>query len=264
VASVFDGANVTLVGEPSSSSCTIFVIGEFKKGKSSLVNALVGTSVCPNPVDLTTEITTVVSYGEHQASVLWDDGAERRRSMSWDDATTIISQPETLPGVAPRHVELAVPSPFLHHGCSMVDTPAVVPGRNTIGGASKASLAMASAVIVVSDASREYTATELDWIQSTAAAGASMVFALSKIDFYPAWRTVLSINQSYLDRLDLEAELLPTSARMVEVARSRHDGQLEADSGYPRLSDLLLAEVVAPAGRQARRLGSPADGAGSR
>src|SRR5512146_37597 len=42
----------------------IVVVGEFKKGKSSLVNALVGAGVCPVDDDVATAIPTYIRYGQ--------------------------------------------------------------------------------------------------------------------------------------------------------------------------------------------------------
>ena len=43
----------------------IVIAGEFKKGKSSLVNALVGASLCPVDDDTATAVPTYIRYGEH-------------------------------------------------------------------------------------------------------------------------------------------------------------------------------------------------------
>src|SRR5262245_36373856 len=42
----------------------IVVAGEFKQGKSSLVNALVGANVCPVDDDVATAVPTYVRHGE--------------------------------------------------------------------------------------------------------------------------------------------------------------------------------------------------------
>ncbi len=42
----------------------VCVVGEFKKGKSALINALLGSAVCPVDDDLATAAVTVVRYGE--------------------------------------------------------------------------------------------------------------------------------------------------------------------------------------------------------
>ena len=51
----------------------VCVVGEFKQGKSSLVNGLLGQHVCPVDDDLATSAITLVRYGER---------AGRRRSVA--------------------------------------------------------------------------------------------------------------------------------------------------------------------------------------
>ena len=48
----------------------VLVIGEFKQGKSQLVNALVNASVCPVDDDIATSVPTVVRYGEKPRAAL--------------------------------------------------------------------------------------------------------------------------------------------------------------------------------------------------
>ena len=48
----------------------VAVVGEFKQGKSSLVNGLLGQAVCPVDDDLATSAITVVRYGEQPGAVL--------------------------------------------------------------------------------------------------------------------------------------------------------------------------------------------------
>src|SRR4051794_24527461 len=50
-------------------STIVCVVGEFKQGKSSLVNALLGSSVCPVDDDLATSAIMLVRYAE-QVSVV--------------------------------------------------------------------------------------------------------------------------------------------------------------------------------------------------
>ena len=40
------------------------IVGEFKRGKSTMVNALLQTAVCPVDADEVTVVPTLVRYGE--------------------------------------------------------------------------------------------------------------------------------------------------------------------------------------------------------
>jgi ATPase subunit of ABC transporter with duplicated ATPase domains len=55
----------------------VAVVGEFKQGKSSLVNALLGEIICPVDDDIATAVPTVIRYGEQRvARVQVRDGEE--------------------------------------------------------------------------------------------------------------------------------------------------------------------------------------------
>ena len=49
----------------------VLVIGDFKVGKSTLVNALVNADVCPVDDDVATAVPTVVFYGDEPAAAWW-------------------------------------------------------------------------------------------------------------------------------------------------------------------------------------------------
>lgn len=46
----------------------VVVVGEFKQGKSKLINALVNAPVCPIDDDVATSVPTAVGYGEQPAA----------------------------------------------------------------------------------------------------------------------------------------------------------------------------------------------------
>ena len=46
-----------------NSATTILVCGEFKRGKSTFVNALIGRNICPTDVDICTSVVSVIKYG---------------------------------------------------------------------------------------------------------------------------------------------------------------------------------------------------------
>ena len=54
----------------SRTDTVVCVVGEFKKGKSALINALLGTTACPVDDDLATSAVTVVRQGETPAATV--------------------------------------------------------------------------------------------------------------------------------------------------------------------------------------------------
>ena len=61
----------------SSGQLSLVVLGQFKRGKSSLINALLGAEVLPTAVIPLTSIVTIVRYGpEPSATVQYVDGTD--------------------------------------------------------------------------------------------------------------------------------------------------------------------------------------------
>ncbi|MGC2793000.1 MAG: dynamin family protein, partial [Candidatus Sulfotelmatobacter sp.] len=99
-------------------------IGQFKRGKSSVLNALVGDSVLPTGVVPVTAVPTIVRYGSHAAARVRFEAAGRWTDIPVKSVDEYVSE-EKNPENA-KHVtalEIFVPSPLLATGMCFVDTP---------------------------------------------------------------------------------------------------------------------------------------------
>lgn len=98
-------------------------IGQFKRGKSTLLNALVGDSVLPTGVVPITTVPTVLRYGEKRsARVRFQGGAWT--DLAPEGLVQYVSDehnPENAKSVA--GVEVFLPHVLLADGMCLVDTP---------------------------------------------------------------------------------------------------------------------------------------------
>src|SRR5437868_9581733 len=107
----------------------VLVVGEFKQGKSSLVNAIVGQQVCPVDDDVATAVPTAVRFAAQpvaMAVVRQDDDELCRQPIAV--ATLPAWVTETGVEVANHDVEVVevgVASDVLRHGLVLVDLPGV-------------------------------------------------------------------------------------------------------------------------------------------
>jgi ribosome biogenesis GTPase A len=101
-------------------------LGQFKRGKSTLINALIGDPILPVGFLPITTLPTVIRFGaERSVRIQSRDGAWQEISPS--DLAQYVSEehnPENTKGV--NGVEVFVPSPILSTGMCLVDTPAWV------------------------------------------------------------------------------------------------------------------------------------------
>ncbi len=96
-------------------------LGQFKRGKSTLINALLGEPLLPVGVAPVTSVVTVVRQGPRGARVRQGDGWRPLQVESLADFVSESKNPENRLGVT--GVEVFAPSTLLSQGLCLVDTP---------------------------------------------------------------------------------------------------------------------------------------------
>ncbi len=225
----------------------VLVVGEFKQGKSMLVNGLVGAPVCPAQDDLATAVPTEVRHAE-VPSVTLVNGAERT-PVPVERLADHACEPSQHKG----HVEVGIPRAVLAGGLVLVDTPGVGGLNSVHGAATLAALPAADAVLLVSDASQEYTAPELDFLRHAVAVCPNVACVLTKTDLYPEWRRIADLDRGHLADSGIHAELFAVSSTVRWHALLAGDAELSAESGYPPLVRYLRNDVLGRADELARR-----------
>jgi hypothetical protein len=237
----------------------VLVVGEFKQGKSMLVNGLVGAPACPVFDDVSTSVPTVVRYAEKPSVTLIrmfgpDEESAERISVPVERLADYASELGN-PGNRERlsYVEVGLPRPFLSGGLELVDTPGVGGLNSAHGAATMAALPSADAVLLVSDASQEYTAPELEFLRQALSVCPNVACVVTKTDLYPEWRTIAELNRSHLATAGVGAQLFPVSSSMRWQAVLQGDTSLNTESGYPPLVSYLRNSVLGRADELARR-----------
>lgn len=235
--------------------CQLLVIGEFKKGKSALINALLNARVCPVDADVATAVPTTVRYGSELAATVVTHGTgpggetvQAREPVPRSSIRSLVVDRAGL-GEQPQQahsVEIEVPRELLRQGLILIDTPGVGGGLAAAhAAATLRALSLADALVFVSDASQEYTAPELEFLRQAAAMCPEVVCVLTKIDFYPEWRRILELDRGHLLRAGLDYDLLPLSAPLRHHALRTGDRALDRESGFPALAAYLRRHVLA-------------------
>ena len=103
----------------------VLVVGEFKQGKSLLVNGLVGAPVCPTFDDVATAVPTVVRHAEALDIVMVRPDGERVTIAGDELADNVCEQGNPGNRKGWSHAEVGLPRPVLSGGLEIVDTPGV-------------------------------------------------------------------------------------------------------------------------------------------
>lgn len=246
----------------------VLVVGEFKQGKSMLVNALVSAPVCPVYDDVATTVPTVVQYAEEPtlSVVRYVDGPDgspaEQRAVRTDVPVAELSEAVARhvaesfnPGNRERlhHVEVGVPRHLLHAGLEVVDTPGVGGLNSVHGAATMAALPTADAVLLVSDASQEYTAPELEFLRQAVRLCPNVACVLTKTDLYPQWRRIAELDRAHLRTAGIDATLVGVSSAVRWQAVLTGDAALNAESGFVELETYLAERVLGQADLLSRR-----------
>lgn len=234
----------------------VVVCGEFKKGKSSLVNALLGARVCATDADVATAVPTYVRWGEHvSARVLAEEqpDAPALGDLAPADAPAAATGREVpASGVrtdAGRAVEIRLPRELLRGGLVLVDTPGISGGlASSHAGVALRSLAVADALLFVTDAGAELGAAELELLRQGAALCPVVLVALTRTDLFAHWRRIRDADVHHLRVAGVTADVYPLSAPLRHAGLRAQDRDLLAESGYPALAARLLDERVRAAG----------------
>ena len=230
------------------------VVGQFKRGKSSLMNAVIGQDVLPTGLLPLTSAITTLCYGPQPRAVL------RRRGWTLTqviplrqlaDYVTERGNPGNEKGLIEAQVEL--PVRFLRRGLYFVDTPGIGSARQENTTTTYAFLPEADAVIFVTSVEAPLSAREEDFLRDIRELGRGLFVVVNKVDLLAAEERneVLGYIHARLEQtLGIsDSRLYPVSARQGLAAKLSHDDVSLTQSGLAELEGALTAFLAEEQGR---------------
>ncbi|OYW05203.1 MAG: hypothetical protein B7X11_02125 [Acidobacteria bacterium 37-65-4] len=161
---------------------TLAALGQFKRGKSTLLNALIGRPLLPMDVAPLTSIITVLAHGVPERSeVLFQDG--RRREIKASEAQSFVTE-EGNPGNA-LDVQAAlfhIDAPLLAGGMRLVDTPGVGSVFGLNSAVTKAFLPRIDVALIVLGGDPPITGDELELVRAAVPRAGKLLFVMNKAD----------------------------------------------------------------------------------
>ena len=241
------------------------VLGQFKRGKSTLVNALLGEEVLPTAVLPLTAIPTFLRPGPvRTVKVSFLDGQAKTYREGEANVAEVLyryvteeQNPANRLGVA--QVEVEHPAPFLARGVVLIDTPGI---GSTLAHNTQATmdfLPQCDAALFVVSADPPITAVEVEFLQAVRDHVARLFFVLNKVDYLTAderEQATVFLRRVLREKAGIagDPEIFAISARQGLQARQRHDERAWKESGLGRVESYLfdfLAREKTQALRQA-------------
>jgi tRNA U34 5-carboxymethylaminomethyl modifying GTPase MnmE/TrmE len=172
-----------LRGRLAEQRLRVLVAGEAKRGKSTLVNALLGRALLPVGVTPLTALATTVRYGKDEGtSAVFRDGRTESFPLSaLDDLVTERGNPGNRRNLA--SVTVVAQAPVLARGVELVDTPGTgsVYAHNTTE--AEAALETMDAAVFVLTADPPLSASERALMERVAELSVTMFVVLNKADY---------------------------------------------------------------------------------
>jgi Dynamin family len=233
-------------------------LGQFKRGKSTLLNALIGAPVLPISVVPLTAIPTFIAFGrEPSLCISFHDGRapEDHRGLGDEAIRTILHRfvteegnPANRLGVA--RAELNFPSPLLARGVVLIDTPGVGSTYSHNTETALGVLPECDAALFVISIDPPISALELDYLRRIRPHVVRIFFILNKIDNASdeERRSAAAFLRRTLEEHRLIAAgdaIFALSARQALAAREQGKSDDADDSGIAAFERHLLSFLAA-------------------
>ena len=227
----------------------LVVMGQFKRGKSTLINALLGAEILPTAIVPLTSIVTIIRYGkESKAEVRYlNDNKEDIQLSDIPKFVTEKENPKNKLGV--KDVDVFYPSDYLKNGVRIIDTPGVgsVFKHNT--DVAYAYLPYVDAGIFIVTPDPPLGVAEHRFLKEVREHADKFFFVLNKIDLVDEKDLAESIaftDDLLRKTLEKPVNLYPVSAKFALTGKLQGDSEKLARSGvltFERdLTDFLHCE----------------------
>jgi Dynamin family len=245
-------------GRLAEGKLRVACVGEFSRGKSTLLNVLLDQQPPLLPVARTpkTRLITRLEYGPAEAYYLLD-GDGRRTPITRADIDRYAAEPDDAAAanrVDERKVVIQLPHDKLRSGLVLLDTPGVGGIYAAHDEITEGALAEADAILFVAGLSEPLTGRELRFLERAGTAVRAretrdaMLIAFNMIDLRPRYDAELAkCRKDALDRTRLqpsELPVLPVSARSKENFLKSGDPAFLEESGIEPLEAELWSRLL--------------------
>lgn len=225
---------------------TLAVLGQFKRGKSSLMNAIIGRELLPTGVLPLTSAITVLKYGPIQRLVVTKENSiftDEVPVSALADYVTEKGNPGNQKKV--KTVDVELPVPFLRYGIEFVDTPGVGSVITANTETTYNFLPECDAVLFVTGADTPMTSPEMEFLKKIKEYVNKIFFVINKVDLISEEElkeVKAFVTETVHATLKSDTvKVFPVSSRMALDGKTIGNAELYKQSGLQALEETLAS-----------------------
>ena len=245
-----EGASREVLARLAEDAFQLAVVGQFSRGKSTLMNAILGAPYLPTGALPMTSVLTTVRYGSEPKAWVRRAGREQAVEVPLDELVRFVAQQsgerQELQIVA---ADVQVPAEILRLGFSFVDTPGIGSAITANTATTEQFLPQADAVIFVTSCDAPLSQAERTFLTHVEAHVEKLFVIVNKtdlVDVEEADRVIRFVRDQLADGDRDPVRVFGVSARQALLARINGEGELLNTSGMAafegRLTSFLASE----------------------
>lgn len=225
----------------------VAVVGQFKRGKSTLINSLIDRELLPSDVAPVTSAITILQFGQNERCfAIHADGREEEIPLG--DLGLYASEngnPGNQKGI--RIILIELPVPLLENGLRLVDTPGVGSVFEPNSETTRAFLPRIDVALVVLGSDPPITGDELELVKSLKSRVEKLCFVMNKSDIF--LDSVRTKSEQFTEKV-----LSPVLGKTPEIIHVSAYSALcgKPDGGIDKIAQ-MLKEMAAESGQDLAR-----------
>ena len=228
----------------STKTVNFAVIGQFKRGKSSFINAILGKKILPTAVIPLTSVITLVKYSDNfYSKVYFEDG--HCAEIKSNELKSYIAESEN-PGNIKKviYIEIGFSNELLKKGMMFIDTPGIGSLHLNNTSSTYEYLPKIDAAIFITSSDPALSEAEINLLEEVLEITDNNIFVLNKIDYlneYEINEVILyTIKHLKAHNTSDKFTVFPVSSKNALNSKITNDKQALEKSGIINFENYLL------------------------